>query len=272
MSIVKLEIENKTFRIDSEKGFDLSIPIHFQEKQPSVFGAAPPTAKSFQKGPFLGDTRRGGSCNVQQYTLIPHCHGTHTECVGHLVDEPVSIQNILNDVWIPATLLSIRTETGALCSDRYTPKPENRDALISEAGVTQAIQAYPTELFHQAVIVRTLPNDRSEKTNDSTTTAYFSNDAMQKIVHYRVWHLLVDLPSIDRVEDQGRLSNHRIFWQLKDQEHALKNRAPSTKTITELIYVPDEIRDGYYFLNLQIAPFMSDAAPSRPMIFAVDPE
>ncbi|MBK9767712.1 MAG: hypothetical protein IPP63_12210 [Chloracidobacterium sp.] len=37
-------------------------------------------------------------------------------------------------------------------------------------------------------------------------------------------------------------------------------------TITELIYVPNEVSDGVYLLNLQIAPFATDAAPSRPML------
>jgi hypothetical protein len=39
------------------------------------------------------------------------------------------------------------------------------------------------------------------------------------------------------------------------------------KTITEMIYVRDEVADGLYLLNLQIAPFVSDAAPSRPLLY-----
>ena len=33
-----------------------------------------------------------------------------------------------------------------------------------------------------------------------------------------------------------------------------------------MIYVPNEIEDGEYLLNLQIAPFESDCAPSRPLL------
>ena len=40
--------------------------------------------------------------------------------------------------------------------------------------------------------------------------------------------------------------------------------------MTELIYVPEEIPDGRYLLNLQIADFTSDAAPSRPVLFRLD--
>ena len=38
--------------------------------------------------------------------------------------------------------------------------------------------------------------------------------------------------------------------------------------MTELAYVPDRVLDGLYLLELQIAPFASDAAPSRPVIHA----
>ena len=37
-------------------------------------------------------------------------------------------------------------------------------------------------------------------------------------------------------------------------------------TITELIYVPNDVEDGEYLLNIQIAPFESDCAPSRPVL------
>ena len=270
MSIVNIAIGKQRFRVDSKKGVDLSIPLHFQGKQLSAYGADPPTAESFQNGDFLGDTRKGASCNVQRYTFVPHCHGTHTECVGHIVDEPVTIPETLDDVWIPATLISIRTENRFVCSDHYSSKTNLEDKLISKASVVQAIQAYTEVQFHQALIVRTLPNDPSKNTLRYTTAPYFSNDAMQEIVYHRVQHLLVDLPSVDRLEDQGQLSNHRIFWQMQGNLHTLGKQRASTKTITELIYVPNHIRDGYYFLNLQIPPLMTDAAPSRPIIFAVD--
>ena len=41
-------------------------------------------------------------------------------------------------------------------------------------------------------------------------------------------------------------------------------------TITEMIYVDDKIKDGHYLLNLQIPSFVSDAAPSRPIIYKLN--
>ena len=76
-------------------------------------------------------------------------------------------------------------------------------------------------------------------------------------------HILVDTPSIDRCNDNGKLGNHHIFF--KD-----KNRTANSNTITELVYIPNKYKDGKYFLNLGISNFVLDAAPSRPILFSAD--
>jgi hypothetical protein len=82
-----------------------------------------------------------------------------------------------------------------------------------------------------------------------------------------VRHLLVDLPSVDRMNDDGILSAHRVFWGVAPGEIDIEPEKRSPYTITELIYVPDSVADGSYLLNLQIAPFLADAAPSRPILY-----
>ena len=57
---------------------------------------------------------------------------------------------------------------------------------------------------------------------------------------------------------------HNAFWETKGKEF---NPKTQNKTITEMIYVPNIIEDGIYMLNLQIAAFVSDATPSRPIIY-----
>jgi arylformamidase len=94
---------------------------------------------------------------------------------------------------------------------------------------------------------------------------------MQFLASLHPDHLLVDMPSVDRLFDEGKLNNHHIFWALKAGSHDLATAAIPRQTITEMIYVPDQVPDGKYLLNLQIAPFMSDAAPSRPVIYALKP-
>jgi len=41
-------------------------------------------------------------------------------------------------------------------------------------------------------------------------------------------------------------------------------------TITEFIFVPNTVKDGKYYLNLQVAPFENDASPSRPVLYKIE--
>jgi hypothetical protein len=123
------------------------------------------------------------------------------------------------------------------------------------------------DLNVEALIIRTKPNDASKCTRQysGTNFPYLTIGAMQRIVDAGVQHLLIDLPSVDREEDGGALAAHHLFWNVPSEPNF-------QKTITELIYVPNEIIDGEYVLNLQLSNFANDAAPSRPMLFALTAE
>ena len=61
---------------------------------------------------------------------------------------------------------------------------------------------------------------------------------------------------------------HKAFWNVKDVNN-LNDDARLHCTITEMIFVNDEVLDGTYWLNLQIAPFENDASPSKPVLYAI---
>ena len=46
------------------------------------------------------------------------------------------------------------------------------------------------------------------------------------------------------------------------------NLESQNKTITEMVFAGQQVKDGKYLLNLQIPPFVSDAAPSRPILYS----
>ena len=77
-----------------------------------------------------------------------------------------------------------------------------------------------------------------------------------------IQHILIDLPSVDKEKDNGALLAHKEFWNYNGEQR-LK------ATITELIYVPDYIKDGLYMMDLQVAPIENDAAPSRPILYEI---
>ena len=86
-------------------------------------------------------------------------------------------------------------------------------------------------------------------------SCFFSIEAISYLVSLGVKHLLVDIPSVDRLFDDGHLIAHNIFWETEKKK---LNPKSINKTITEMIYVADSINDGQYLLNLQIPPFVTD--------------
>ena len=237
---------------------DISIPLRFNGPQPNAYGVEPASSKACEAGDLVGDTRFGGSVNFEQYTLIPHCNGTHTECVGHITNERISVRDCLRDILIPAVLVSVK------------PERAGEDWIIMRSEIQAKIKALTyVRATDMALIVRTLPNDDSKLTRQygDEIPPYFSADAMEFIVESGFKHLLVDLPSIDCIYDEGTLANHRIFWNVEPGSFVTHTNTRMSNTITELIYVPTQVKDGEYLLNLQIAPFEADAAPSRPILF-----
>ena len=81
---------------------------------------------------------------------------------------------------------------------------------------------------------------------------------------------VVDLPSLDRGDDPA-LTAHRIFWGLPPGATRAAQAARPAATVTELAFIDDSIADGHYLLNLQVAPFVADAAPSRPILLPLTP-
>ena len=239
---------------------DISIPLKFDGPQPNAYGVEAAASTPCEAGGLVGDTRLGGSVNFEQYTFIPHCNGTHTECVGHITHERISIRDCLQDVLMPALLVSVKpSEIGGLMIDKSVIV-ERLEALT----YTRATDTAPT-----ALIIRTLPNDDSKlarRYDESNVPPYYTTEAMEYIVECGFKHLLVDLPSIDKLADEGKLSNHRIFWNVEPESFETHSATRIYSTITELIFVPNEVVDGEYLLNLQIAPFMADACPSRPLL------
>ena len=265
----ELHIGDMRYRVNAASGIDLSIPLEFGGPQPSHFGAPPATAAPLEAGGFVGDTRLGGSCNCRTLTLVPHCNGTHTECLAHISDEPSSVAALATRPLYAALLVSVEPEPATSGSESTHPDPEPDDTLITRAALAAAgLGAGPAE----ALVVRTLPNlpeKRVRNWSSGPVPPYFSKEAMSAIVAAGIDHLLVDTPSIDRTHDQGRLTTHRIFWGMT--EDGQRPAARHGATVTEMIYVPASVPDGLYALAIHLPPFVTDAAPSRPLLYPLEP-
>lgn len=265
--MLAIEIAGRRWRV-AARGHDISIPLHFNEAQPTFFGAPAASAEAITAGSFVGDVRHGGSCNCSVHTLTPHCNGTHTECAGHITRERLSVRDLAIRHFSAALLISI------------TPEPASDlpgDRIISLAALQAALGGAALSDY-PALVVRTLPNDSSKLTRNydaegdkGALPPYFSLDAMRHIVEQGVDTLVVDLPSIDRAQDGGKLAAHRIFWGMPAGSTAAETVTRRHATITEMAFIDSDVADGAYLLNLQVAPFMIDAAPSRPILLPLSP-
>jgi arylformamidase len=269
---ISILTNNQTYECACENPLDISIPLNFNGLQPNIYGVKNASANAYEDEHFVGDTRRGGSCNFENVRLNPHCNGTHTECVGHITHERISVHDCLQDAFLLAELITVSPENAFESGENYAVEMNENDRLITRKSLENSRLKTENGNSFDALVIRTFPNGEGKKSRNYSENPppFFSTEAMRFIVETGIKHLLVDTPSIDKMFDEGKLSNHRIFWNVEHGSFEISERTRFNSTITEMIFVPDEIADGVYLLNLQIAPFVADASPSRPFLFKID--
>lgn len=254
----------RALSVDLSRPVELALPLDFAGPQPRHFGAPRASTRAFEAPGFKGSVARGASCNCDLITLVPHCNGTHTEGVGHLTRERLDAWRVTPAGLLPALVLSVTPELPA--GESSEPQPRPGDYLITSRALAER---WGTELPFEpeALVIRTLPNTPDKRARDygALTPPYLSMQAAQLLVERGVAHLVVDLPSIDRTHDEGRLTAHRIFFGLPRNEVHLDAAQRPRATVTELAFVPDSVPDGPCLLALQVPALGGDAVPSRPL-------
>lgn len=255
---MKATINN--FEIDLSKPIDISIPITNDEQNPIAWYQNAPEINPVVMGDWIGKVSEGkSSTNFNNLFFNPHAHGTHTECLGHITKEFYSINQCLKQFFFWATLISVQ------------PEKVGEDLVISKSQIEKALQSVDnSEIKSEAIVIRTLPNEASKKSlkYSNTNPPFLNEEAALFLRESGIQHLLIDLPSVDKEKDDGKLVAHKAFWNVKDVNHLNKD-ARLNCTITEMIFVPNEVLDGNYVLNLQIASFENDASPSKPILYSI---
>lgn len=242
-------IEIEEYRFNLSEPIDISIGMHSGFGQVNAWYAPPFRISPVKMGNFVGSTKLGGVVNFMNFQCNPHGNGTHTECVGHIAKEDYYVNECVKDYFYLAEIISV-----------YPTLLENGDRIIDVQHI-ESMTSFRGKV--KGLIIRTLPNESEKKERQYTETnpPYITPEAMQIIVDYGIEHLMVDTPSIDREVDEGKLACHHIFWNYPQN--------PQTHhSITELIYIPSEVKDGLYLVQNQIVNIRMDAVPSRPMIYS----
>ena len=253
---------NSSFHVDLSKPIDISIPLTNNDQNPIAWYQNLPEIEPVKMGDWIGKVSEGkSSTNFNNIFFNPHAHGTHTECLGHITRDFYSINQCLKQFFFTAELISVE------------PKAIGEDLVITKEQVEKALNlSFRAESRKsEAIIIRTLPNPESKKhLNYSNTNPPYLEEAAAIFIREKgIQHLLIDLPSVDKEHDEGKLLAHKAFWNVKDVNQ-VNDDARFNSTITEMIYVNEEIQDGSYILNLQFASFENDASPSKPVLYKIE--
>jgi kynurenine formamidase len=230
------------YSVDLGSGVDLSIPFSPDSKL-NAYHADAVRMEPFVMGDWIGEVDKGGPVNYRNIFFNPHGNGTHTECVGHIDRKIHSVNRHFKQFHSVAQVITVE------------PVNIDGDKVILLESLSSLTRT-------EAVIIRTVPNSEAKRGQNysGTNPPYLDHNAVEHLVAIGCKHLILDLPSVDREDDGGKLAGHKAFWNYPDNPRM-------DCTITELAFIPESVKDGIYFLNLQVAPFENDAAPSRPVIF-----
>lgn len=253
--IARIQHNDQNFEVDLSKPIDISMPLTNTDENPIAWYIEKPVIEPVRFGHWIGKVSEGSSStNFNNIFFNPHGHGTHTECVGHITKEFYSINQYLKTFFFTAELVSV------------TPEIRGEDLVITKKQIENALG----DKLPEAIVIRTLPNlqEKRSKNYSDTNPPYLEEKASVFIREKGIKHLLIDLPSVDKEKDQGKLVAHKAFWNVKNVQE-LNEDARLDATITELIFVSDEVQDGSYLLNLQIASFENDASPSKPVLYKI---
>jgi kynurenine formamidase len=263
MTIMRFEWAGRQLSADLSMPVSIAIPLDFGGPQAACFDAPPAFSRPLHAG--LG-------CNCELLTLAPHCNGTHTECVGHLTEDRVAVSECVPGGLVLALLLTVEPAAAAATPEDSDPLPAPGDLLVTAAALDAAFRLHETAAPRAMILRTTRESARGPHHHyrGPAPAPYLSRQAAAWLVDHGIDHVVLDLPSADRAEDGGRLTAHRTFFGLPAGSRRAREAERPQASITELAWIAAAIPDGHYLLDLQIPAFLSDAAPSRPLLYAVD--
>lgn len=283
--LLTAQFMDRHWRVDLSHAHDLSLAIDPQGEHPRFFTTDHASARPLQAGSFIGSIACGGAVNAEVLEIIPHCQGTHTESVAHVTAGSASAYatagggdlsqqsatGSINQSLLSAVLISLPCTAVDATGERYRLGALEDEPLLTCAALQQDVQLQAALEQADAVIIRSRPNPLSKRSRNYSELPWYpvlSAQAMDYLAALRLRHLLIDTPSLDRADDGGRVVNHKTWWGVQADGQI----AHPQRLLTEMIYAHDDIADGLYLLDMQIAPLVSDAVPSRPVIFPLLPQ
>lgn len=244
--IAQVQLKNKIVSIHLNQGINISNDLK-TENSVRAWYVDYLKISPVKNNDFIGEVKQGAPVNFKNVFFNPHAHGTHTECYGHITKENVFLPDVFKGGFFESELITVK------------PELIGEDSVIDESVIKEKLKNIT---LVDCLIIRTLPNKKTKKEYNfsDTNPPYISKKAMQLIVERGVKHLIIDLPSVDKEQDDGKLVAHREFWNFDGD---IRKNA----TITELVYIPDTLEDGAYLTSITFPKFFNDACPSSIILY-----
>jgi kynurenine formamidase len=243
-----IEYNSRKIEVNISNPIDISIPIDASKKNVNAWYVGEPKIFPEEVDGEKIAVSEGAVVNFNNIHFNPHAHVTHTECVGHITKKVHSVNKNLKYFIFLAEVVTV------------VPESDGTDFFISAKQLKTVLRNKKRD----AIVIRTLPNlsDKKDMQYSNTNPPFLLEEAAEYLKEKGIKHLLIDLPSVDKEKDGGALLAHNAFWNTK-------GKLRLDATITEFIYVPNNVDDGEYLLNLMIAPFENDATPSKPVLYKI---
>jgi kynurenine formamidase len=268
---VKLEatLDGQAYRIRLDDAVDCGLPIRpHGASQTEAFSLPRARSEPFSAGSFVGDVRQGGSVNCEVVTFAPHGNGTHTECIGHITQERITIQDRLPLQPLVCGVVRVAPRPFSETGENQNGNAQPDDRVVGHSDLQAALARLPKAPAPRALLIVTgaIAGSGEAPMFSGKNPPYLTQAAALTLVETGIEHVLVDLPSLDREDDGGALLAHRAFFGVGENAPQPREMA----TVTELCRVPESLEEGAMLLFLQVAPLALDAAPSRPLLFPLE--
>ena len=237
------------YKVNLEKPIDLTRNLDPFGEQTRCFSAPAAHAEPAQAGDFVLSLENGSPVNSYNLFTNIHGNGTHTETARH-VDKrgPTIAAGISQYLWFAPLV-------------RIVPESIGDDLVITREQLEKSIINYSD--VSALIVSAEVPSTKQDIVDFSNQNPpYFLPRAIEYLVESGVKHLITDLPSVDKEQDGGKVASHHQFWDTK-------NELRKDATITELVKVPSDLREGFYFLQLTPMKIALDAAMSRVVVYEV---
>lgn len=226
---------------------------------PNAFHLTPISSRTVElEGQFTGDVRRGGSCNVDTLCYVPHGL-THLETSAHILNRdtnPPTVKDIppekLSGMALLIDLSDMGQDTGKKIAWETVQAKLDRNRLpISMLAIKTASSLLPQDYDFSGKDFLYLAAETAKGIHD------------YKTADSHIDCLILDLPSIDRESDGGKLLAHRGFFGLPDTGFDAEDL--EKRVLVELAMFSG-LEEGYYYVVIT-PPLLETNAVSTGIVF-----